>query len=128
VRTTIIVLIGIVAVALLLYYSGFVESFIYGFEGHAGLPSCESSHGQSDAKRAIENAPFAKTLGISIVAISDAKTISANTQKVDCTAMVILNSAKKGVMSYSFTKDPSFSSGQYYAKAELELDTFRPYP
>jgi hypothetical protein len=82
------------ALCLALYFSGFIEAFISGFEGHGGMPSCDSSHGKSDAKQAIENAPFAKSYGITIVAITDAKTISADTHKVDCKAMVILNSSK----------------------------------
>lgn len=122
-----IVLISLLALGLLLYYSGFIEGFISGFKGHAGLPSCESSHSQSDAKRAIESDVLAYG-SIVITAISNAKTISANAQKVECTAMVILNSAQKGVMDYSFTKDPSFGAGQYYVKAAIEPDSLRPYP
>jgi hypothetical protein len=112
----------------LLYFSGFMEGFVSGFEGHAGLPSCDSSHGQSDAKRAIENGPFAKAGGINVIALTDAKKISANAQKVECTAMVILNSAQKGVMNYSFTNDPSLGGGPYYIQASLDLPSFKPYP
>jgi hypothetical protein len=54
---------------------------------------------------------------ITIVALTDAKKISANAQKVECTAMVILNSARKGVMNYSFTKDPSLGNAPYYIQA-----------
>jgi hypothetical protein len=47
------------------------------FEGHAGVPSCASSHGQSDVKQAINNGPAAKTTGLAVVGIIDVKTSSA---------------------------------------------------
>jgi hypothetical protein len=105
-----------------------MEGFVSGFEGHPGLPSCDSSHGQSDAKRAIENGPAVKASGITVIALTDAKKISASAQKVECTAMVILNSAQKGIINYSFTDDPSLGSGKYYIQASLDLPSLRPYP
>ena len=115
-----------------LYYSGFTESFVenfaWSFAGHAGIPSCKSSHGRSDAKRAIENSPVAKTSGITVEAVMEVKQISANAQKVECTAMAILNTAEKGVINYSFAIDPSLSSRQYYIQAALDLPSFKPYP
>lgn len=66
----ILALIGLAILGGVLYFSNFTEAFMAGFEGHGGLPSCGSPHGQSDAKSALENAPFAKTLHINIVAIT----------------------------------------------------------
>jgi hypothetical protein len=88
VRKLIIALIGLAILWSVLYFSGFTEAFMYGFEGHAGLPSCDSSHGRSDAKSVLENAPFAKTLHINIVAITEAKMTSGNAEKVECQATV----------------------------------------
>jgi len=118
---------GAAAIGLLLYFSGFTEAFISGFEGHPGLPSCESTRGQSDAKKALENAPLAKSIGIAIIAITNAKTISANAQKVECTATAILNSATDGTINYSFTNDPSLGRGKYYIQSSLEPDSFHPH-
>lgn len=127
-----IALAGLAVLGVALYYSGFTEAFVESFTwsaaGHAGLPSCQSSHGQSDAKHAIENSPFAKTNGIAVIVITDVKQISADAQKVECTAMAILNSAQKGVINYSFTNDPSLGGGQYYIQAALDLPSFKPYP
>jgi hypothetical protein len=39
--------------------------------------------------------------------------------------MVILNSARKGIMNFSFTNDPSLGSGQYYIQASLDLPSFQ---
>lgn len=125
---TIIALVSVVVLGLLLYFSGFIEGFISGIEGHPGLPSCESSHGQSDAKQAIENSPFAKTSSISVLAVTEAKKVSANAQKVECTAMAILSSGQKGIINYSFTNDPSLGGGKYFIQASLDLASFKPYP
>jgi hypothetical protein len=127
-RKYLIALVSVGVLGVLLYFSGFMEGFVSGFEGHPGLPSCDSAHGQSDAKRAIENGPFAKANGITVIAITDAKRVSASAQKVECTAMVILNTAKKGGINYSFTNDPSLGGGQYYVQASLDLPSFKPYP
>lgn len=127
-RKLIIALIGLAILGAVLYFSGFTEAFMYGFEGHAGLPSCDSSHGQSDAKAALENAPFAKTLHINIIAITEAKMTSGNTEKVECQAAVILNNSKKGKMNYTFTHDPTLPSGQYFVQSSLDLESFQPYP
>jgi hypothetical protein len=127
-RKYLIALVSVGVLGALLYFSGFMEGFVSGFEGHPGLPSRDSSHGQSDAKRAIENGPFVKASGINVIALTDAKRVSASAQKVECTAMVILNTAKKGVINYSFTNDPSLGGGQYYVQASLDLPSFKPYP
>jgi hypothetical protein len=128
VRKTTIVLASLAVLGLVLYFSGFTEGFMMAFEGHAGLPSCGSSHGQSDAKRAIENGPTAKTTGVAVIAISDTKTISANAQKVECAATAILNSAQKAPMIYSFTSDPSLGSRSYLVRAKVDLESIKPYP
>jgi hypothetical protein len=128
----------LVAVALLgaaavgLYASGFAEGFVEGFissvHGHPGLPSCESSHGQSDAKRAIENSPLAKTTGLSVIALTDPKTLSIAAQKVECSATIVLNSARKGVLTYSFVADASMGSGKYLIRASVDPDSLVSYP
>jgi hypothetical protein len=111
------------------FISSFISAFISGFSiGRGGLPSCDSSYGQSGAKQAIENSPLAKTSGITIIAMSDAKTISATTEKVECKATVILNSAEKGIIDYRFTKDSSLGRGQVFIRAFLEADSLQPYP
>jgi hypothetical protein len=127
-RKYLIALVGVGVLGVLLYFSGFMEGFVSDFEEHPGLPSCDSSHGQSDAKRAIENGPFAKANGINVIALTEAKKISASAQKVECTAIVILNTATKGVINYSFTNDPSLGGGQYFIQAALDLPSFKPYP
>ena len=123
-----LVLAGLAALGTGLYFTGnvdaFVENYAWSRDGHPGLPSCDSSHGQSDAKRAIDNSPFAKTYGIAVVVLSQPQKVSANAQKVECTASVILNSAKKGTMSYSFSADPSFGFGKYLVQAALDLPSF----
>jgi hypothetical protein len=127
-RKKMIALATVAILGVLLYFSGFIEGFTSGFEGHPGLPSCGSAHGQSDAKNAIENSPWAKTSGIDVIAINDPKTISANAQKVECTATVLLNSARKGVANYSFTNDPALGSGRYYVRASIDVGSLMPYP
>jgi hypothetical protein len=124
---SVVALIGLTVLLALLYFSGFIEGFISGFQGHAGMPSCESSHGQSDAKRAIENSPLAKTSGVAVLTLTDVRQISATTQKVECTAMVILSNAQKGAVNYSFTQDPSLGAAQYYVRTLLDLPSFKPY-
>jgi hypothetical protein len=124
-------IIGLAVLAVLvggLYFSGFAEGFVSGFEGHPGLPGCNSSHGRSDAQRAIDNSPWAKSSGIAVVAISDTKALSANGQKVECSATVILNSAQKGMLTYSFAVVPSLGNGQYYINASIDADSLTPYP
>jgi hypothetical protein len=128
VRKFAIALFGLVVVGVLLYFSGFFEGFISGFEGHPGLPSCESAHGKDDAKRAVENSQVIKAANISVLIITEPKKISASAQKVECTAMTILSSAQKGVVNYSFTADPSLGGGQYYVQSALDLPSFKPYP
>jgi hypothetical protein len=113
---------------LLLYFSGFTEGFMMAFEGHAGLPSCSSSHGQSDAKRALENGPAAKTSGVVVIAISGTKTISASAQKVECAATAIFNNARQGALNYVFTSDPALGSGNYIIRASVDPDSIKPYP
>ena len=86
------------------------------YQASKGIPACHHANrtrGQLDAKKALENAPLAKSIGIAIIAITNAKTISANAQKVECTATAILNSATDGTINYSFTNDPSLGRGKY---------------
>jgi hypothetical protein len=128
VRKATIALVGLAGLGVLLYSSSFIEGFVSGIEGHPGLPSCVSSHGQSGAQQAIENSPFARTSGLSVLAITEVKKISANAQKVECKAMAILSSGQKGTVSYTFTNDPSFGGGRYYIQASLDLAGFKPYP
>jgi hypothetical protein len=109
------------------FISTFISTFISVFDGRGGLPSCDSSRGQSGAKQAIENSPLAKTLSIAIIAMSDAKTISATTEKVECKATVILNSAEKGIIDYSFTNEPALGRGKYYIRSVLEPDSLQPF-
>jgi hypothetical protein len=127
-RKAAIVLASLAVVGLFLYFSGFTEAFMTGFDGHPGLPSCASSHGQSDVKRAIENGPNAKMTGLAVIGMTDVKTISANAEKVECTATAILNSAQQGLMNYSFTSAPSLGTGQYFIHAKVEPDSIKPYP
>jgi hypothetical protein len=130
----IFIVVGIIVIVLALYFSGFatafVENFIFGFEGHPGLPSCTSSHGQADAKSAYENAPLIKTIGITIIAIHDVKTVSSNAKKVECSAIVVLNNGNEGTLSYrsySFAIDPAFGYGRYYVRSEVKLETIHPH-
>lgn len=127
-RKRAIALIVVVGLGTLLYFSGFYEGVVSGFEGHPGLPSCESSHGQSDTKRAFEGSPFAKSSGIAVIGMSDVKTISTTAKKVECTATALLNNAQQAAISYSFTNDPALGGGQYYVRAELDTNTFKPHP
>jgi hypothetical protein len=122
------VLASLTVLGLLLYFSGFIEGFMTGFEGHAGLPSCSSSHGQSDAKRALENSPAAKRSGLVVIAISGTKKISASAQKVECTAMAIFNTAEQGMLGYVFTNDPALGSGNYIIRASIDPNSVKPYP
>jgi hypothetical protein len=121
-------LIVLVAVGGLAYYSGFVEAFIFAFEGHPDLPSCDSSHGKDDAKRAMDNSPFAKSSNLNVIALINPKTISVSGTKVQCQATAVLNMGQQVVMDYSFTKDASFGAGHYYVQASFETSTLRPYP
>jgi hypothetical protein len=107
---------------------GFTEAFWAAFEGHSGLPSCATPHAQSDAKRAIESAPFAKTNNLTVVAITDPKTIDSSGEKVACRATVALSNATTGSVDYSFAKDSSLPSDQYRVRALLELESFQPHP
>ena len=127
-RKVAIVLSSLTVLGLLLYFSGFIEGFMMAFEGHAGLPSCSSSHGQSDAKRALENGPAAKTSGLVVIAISGTKTISASAQKVECAATAIFNNARQGALNYVFTSDPALGSGNYIIRASVDPDSIKPYP
>lgn len=128
-RGAVVVAVAVVAVIFGSYFMwGFITGFIWGFEGHPGLPSCQSSEAQSGAKRAFDNSPFAKTFGVAIIGFSDEKTVSSSPEKVGCKATVVLNSSEKGVIDYSFSKDPSLPLGKYYIRAFLETGTLRSYP
>jgi len=105
---------------------GLVYGFITGWQGHPGLPSCESSHGQADAKRAMENSPFAKNLSLTIITMTDPKSVALNSNRVVCQATVIFNNSEKRTLGYSFTKDPSMPSGQYLVRAWLGADSSQP--
>jgi hypothetical protein len=128
----ILVVVVLVAVGGVAYYSGFasgfIEAFEFSFHGHPGLPSCDSSHGVDDAKRAMDNSPFAKSNNLNIIALINTKTLSVSETNVRCQATAVLNIAKQVLLDYSFTKDASFGSGQYYVQASFEADTARPYP
>jgi hypothetical protein len=123
VRKTAIISASLIALALVLYFTGFTKGFMSGFEGHAGLPSCASSHGQSDVKRAFNDSPAAKTTGLAIVGMVNVKTSSADASKVECSATALLNSAQQGVVSYSFLP---MGSGQYYVHAKIEPESIGP--
>lgn len=127
-RKTLIFSGGLALLGALLYSTGFVEGFMSGFEGHPGLPSCDSSHGQSDAKQAIENGPLARSSSITVLAVTDPKRVSASAERVECTGMAILNSGQRGIINYSFTNDPTLGGGKYLIRASLDLPTFKPYP
>jgi hypothetical protein len=101
----------------LLYFSELREAL----KGHAGLPACATSKAQSEAKSAFENGPFAKTANIKILTMTDIKPIMSSDDEVSCEATVILNNAHAGIMYYNFRRDPSLP-------AQLELETFHPYP
>jgi hypothetical protein len=75
-RKATIALVGLAVVGVLLYFSGgLIEGFVSGIEGHPGLPSCESSRSQSDAKKIFENGPAAKTYGIANLSVDDARKV-----------------------------------------------------
>jgi zinc-ribbon domain len=93
-----------------------------------GLPTCDSTDGQAGAQQAIEKSPSGKTLGITILSIKDTKTISYTNDKVECKATVILNSAKTGIMDYSFTNNSSLGNGTYLIRASFEIDSFKTIP
>jgi hypothetical protein len=108
----------------LLYFSELREAL----KGHTGLPACESSKAQSEAKSAFENGPFAKTANIKIIAMTDINPVMSSDEEVSCEVTVFLNNAHKGTMAYSFTKNSSLPAGQYMIESQLELETFQPYP
>ncbi|WP_407146296.1 hypothetical protein [Bradyrhizobium sp. ORS 86] len=110
------------------YFSGASDSLVAGLEHQAALPACDSSHGVDDAKKAIENSPAAKSSSLTVVALTDAKSLFVSDSKVECTGVVILNSARRGTINYSFTKDPSLAAGTYLINAALDLPSFKPYP
>jgi hypothetical protein len=130
-RKVMITLAGLSVLAVALYFTGFAGSFAEAFvtsrdaalEHHAGLPTCESQHGQDDAKRASDGSPLAKQTGIAIILVSDIKKVSISADKVECSATVILNNAKQGTMTYSFEKVASLASGQYYVHSKVTLDS-----
>jgi hypothetical protein len=128
VRRIIIAVVGVTVLGVPLYFSGLIDAFISHIEGHPGLPSCKSSHGRADAKKALAKSKFIEASGLAVIAIIEAKMISANAQRVDCTAMVILSSAQKGTVNYSFKNDPSLGDGRYYVEASLDYLSFKPYP
>lgn len=103
----------------LLYFSGFIEGFVSGFEGHPGLPSCDWSRAKDDAKRAWEGAHSVKLAGLTIISVSDPKPVSASREKVACNAKVRLNSGATGTIDYSFSLDPSVGAGHYLARAQV---------
>jgi hypothetical protein len=78
-------------------------------------------------QKAFENSPWAKTSAVAILTMRDVETVSTNSQKVECTATVLMNSAK-GVLNYSFTKDPSLGNARYYVRASLDVDSLKPHP
>jgi hypothetical protein len=129
-RKVMITLAGMAVLAVVLYFTGFAGGFAEGFvtsrdavlEHHAGLPTCESQHGQDDAKRASNDSPLAKQTGVAIVLMSDVKKVSISTDKVECSATAFLNDGKKGTMAYSFEKVASLASGQYYIHSKVTYD------
>lgn len=116
-------------VAIAIYLGrGFVYGFVTGFEGHPMLPSCGWSVAEPGAEHAFENSPYAKTFGLTVVALTNPQTISSSRNAVECKATVILNNSRKGIIDYSFTSDPSLPQGQYYIRVVPEEDSFKPYP
>ena len=127
------VLVALIAIFLALYFGrGFVYGFIAGFEwqqeGHPGIPSCDSSIGQSDAKRALEGSPIAKTLNITIVTFANPRTLSISESRVECHATVMLNSSATDSIVYSFSKNSSLPRGQYLVRANLQEDDLNAAP
>lgn len=59
------------------------------------------------------------------MAITEAKMIAANAQKVDCVATVILSGGQKGIVNYSFKNAPSLGDGRYYVEASLDFLSFQ---
>jgi hypothetical protein len=120
-RKAMIPLAGIAVLAVVLYFSAFVdaftESFVAASEGHGGLPTCESSHGQEDAKRTSDGSPAAKQRGVNAVLVSNVRKVSTDAERVECTATVLLSDNTEGTMYYIFTKEPSQRAGQYIVRA-----------
>jgi hypothetical protein len=125
VRKVIVAVVGVIVLAVPLYFSGFFEGITSHIEGHPGLPSCKSSHGRADAKKTIEKSTFFETSGLAVTAITEAKMIAANAQKVDCIATVILSGGQKGIVNYSFKNAPSLGDGRYYVEASLDFLSFQ---
>jgi hypothetical protein len=81
-RKVIIILAGLPVLAVVLYSTGFASGFAEAFvasrdavrEHHPGLPTCESQHGQDDAKRVIDNSPLAKQSGLTVVLMKNGAT------------------------------------------------------
>jgi hypothetical protein len=59
-----------------------------------GLPKCDSTTAETDLKRAVENSPTGKVLGLAILIVSDAHQIRETNESTDCEATVILNDTK----------------------------------
>jgi hypothetical protein len=120
-RKIMITLAGISVLAVVLYSTGFIDGFAENFaaarEGHAGLPTCDSPHGQDFAKQATDNSPVAKQVSITVVLVSDVRKVSASAEKVECTSTVLFSDNTHGTMNYIFTKEPSQRSGQYLVRA-----------
>lgn len=107
---------------------GLIDGFVWASEGHPGLPSCDSSAAQTNARRAFEGSPFAKISGLSIAAFSNPRTISVSESRMGCKATVILNNSEMGFMDYSFTHDPSLPLGEFIIREALEENSLKPTP
>src|ERR1700683_5581731 len=100
----------------------FSESRKAVLEHHPGLPSCDTETGLLNAKAAMDNSPLLKTNGVSAIAIRNDKTSESSESRVDCEGEVILSSARKGLISYSFIKDPTVNA-PFLVQAKIDPES-----
>ena len=106
------VLIGIgVVVAVYFIIYGRSQDFSPG-----GLPKCDSTTAKADLKRAMENSPTGKVLGLAIIIVSDAHQTRETNESTDCEAIVTLNNTKEYKIIYHFTKR---NDGTYLIKFNI---------
>jgi len=81
-----------------------------------GLPKCDSTAAKTDLKRAMENSPTGKVLGVAIIIVSDAHQTRETNESTDCEAIVTLNNTKEYKIIYNFTKS---NDGTYLIKFNI---------
>lgn len=84
-----------------------------------GYPKCFSQQAKAEFIRVIDNAPFARTSGLSVVLVEDQKYVSGSDDGkiMTCSASILFNNGATKKYYFTFSPAPNGSNYSYLIKA-----------